>query len=236
MNIMLVLLIFWVRAGRLVEAKELIGRMPMQAGPSIWGALLSACRKHRNLEIAEMAAKKLFVLEPENSGNYILLSNMYAEVGLWKEVDNLRDLLKCQGMKKIPGCSWIEVNGKAYLFLGGDTSHPQAREIYMFLEALPEKIKDAGYIVDTSFVLHDVSEEEKEYNLTTHSEKLAIAFGLLNTGPGVLLRVTKNLRICGDCHTVAKFISKIYGQEIIVRDLRRFHHFKDGLCSCGDYW
>ncbi|RVW43530.1 Pentatricopeptide repeat-containing protein, chloroplastic [Vitis vinifera] len=184
------------RAGRLVEAKELISQMPMQAGPSVWGALLAACRSHRNLEIAELAARRLFVLEPDNSGNYVLLSNLYAEAGMWEE----------------------------------------AKEIYKFLEALPEKIKMAGYIPDTSFVLHDISEEEKEYNLTTHSEKLAIAFGLLNTSPGEVLRVTKNLRICGDCHAATKFISKIYEREIIVRDLNRFHCFKDGSCSCGDYW
>ncbi|POO00311.1 DYW domain containing protein [Trema orientale] len=224
------------RAGRLVEANKLINNMPMQAGPSVWGALLAACRKHRNLEIAEVAAKKLFILEPDNSGNYVLLSNMYAEVGMWKEVDNLRAMLKSQGMRKTPGCSWIEVNGKAHMFLGGDTSHPQAKEIHVFLEALPEKIKEAGYVPDTSLVLHDVSEEEKEHNLTTHSEKLAIAFGLLNTSPGVVLRVTKNLRICVDCHTATKFISEIYRREIIVRDVNRFHHFINGSCSCGDYW
>ncbi|TQD93651.1 hypothetical protein C1H46_020754 [Malus baccata] len=225
------------RAGRLAEAKDLISKMPMQAGPSIWGAMLSACRKHRNLEIAEIAARSLFILEPENSGNYVMLSNIYAEAGMWKEVDNLRVLLKAQGVKKNPGCSWTEVNGKAHLFLGGDTSHPQAKEIYEFLlDELPKKIKAAGYVPDTSFVLHDVSEEEKEHSLTTHSEKLAIAFGLLNTSPGVVLRVTKNLRICGDCHTATKLISRIYEREIIVRDLNRFHHFKDGNCSCGDYW
>ncbi|CAK9184313.1 unnamed protein product [Ilex paraguariensis] len=224
------------RAGRLVEAYDLISQMPMQAGPSIWGSLLAASRSHRNLEIAEIAARKLFVLEPDNSGNYVLLSNMYADVGMWEEVNNLRTLLKLQCVKKSPGCSWIEINGKAHLFLGGDLSHPQAKEICALLEALPEKIKAAGYIPDTNAVLHDVSEEEKEQNLTTHSEKLAIAFGLLNTGHGTVLRVTKNLRICGDCHTATKFISKIYGREIIVRDINRFHHFKDGSCSCGDYW
>ncbi|OVA12914.1 Pentatricopeptide repeat [Macleaya cordata] len=224
------------RAGLVMEAKHIIDRMPMKPGPSIWGALLSACRTHGNLEIGEVAAKNLFVLEPENSGNYVLLSNMYAEAGRWEEVNNLRALLKDQGMKKSPGCSWIEINGKAHLFLGGDTSHPQVKEIYMLLEALPKKIKVAGYVPDTSFVLHDVSEEEKECNLTTHSEKLAIAFGLLNTSPGTVLRVTKNLRICGDCHSATKFISRIYGREIIVRDVNRFHHFKDGSCSCGDYW
>ncbi|GMN60569.1 hypothetical protein TIFTF001_029666 [Ficus carica] len=224
------------RAGRLVEAKELIDQMPMQAGASTWGALLAACRKHRNLELAKVAAKKLFILEPYSSANYVHLSNMYAEAGMWKEVSHLRAFLKDRGMRKTPGCSWIEVNGKSHLFLGGDTSHSQTREIYMFLEALPEKIKQAGYVPDTSPVLHDVSEEEKEQNLTTHSEKLAIAFGLLNTSPSVVIRVTKNLRICVDCHTATKFISKIFGREIIVRDVNRFHHFIDGSCSCGDYW
>ncbi|KAL7119544.1 hypothetical protein ACP275_02G069600 [Erythranthe tilingii] len=224
------------RAGRLVEAYELISRMPMQAGPSVWGSLLAAGRCHRNLEIAELAAKKLFVLEPENSGNYVILSNMYAEAGMWEEVDNLRGVLKSKCVKKNPGCSWIEMNGKAHLFLGGDASHAQTREIYSFLEELPEKMKAAGYVPDTRFALHDISEEEKEFSLTTHSEKLAIAFGLLNSSGGEVLRVTKNLRICGDCHTAIKFISKIYDREIVVRDVNRFHRFKEGSCSCGDYW
>ncbi|XAR49391.1 hypothetical protein NMG60_11032576 [Bertholletia excelsa] len=214
------------RAGRLLEAKELISQMPMPAGASIWGALLAGCRKYRNLEIAEVAARKLFALEPENSGNYCCSQIL----------DNLRALLKYQGLKKNPGSSWIEVNGKAHLFLGGDTSHPQSKEIYMLLDALPEKIKASGYVPDTSFVLHDISEEEKEHTLMSHSEKLAVAFGLLNTSPDTILRVTKNLRICGDCHIAMKFISKIYRREIIVRDINRFHHFVDGSCSCGDYW
>lgn len=224
------------RAGRLVEAYNMIARMPMQAGGSIWGALLAASRKHRNLEFAEISAKKLFVLEPSNSGNYILLSNMYAQAGMWDEVNNIRALLKSQGMKKTPGYSWIENNGNAHFFLGGDKSHVLAKEIYTLLEELPEKIKAAGYVPDTSFALHDVSEEEKEDNLQTHSEKLAVAFGLITTSPGTILRVTKNLRICGDCHTAIKFISKIYDREIIVRDVSRFHNFRNGLCSCGDYW
>ncbi|CAN1305313.1 Pentatricopeptide repeat-containing protein At3g57430, chloroplastic [Linum perenne] len=203
------------RAGRFMEAKEIISQMPMEAGASIWGALLAASKKHKNLETAEVAARKLFVLEP---------------------VNDLRALLKGRGIRKNPGCSWIEVNGKAHLFLGEDRSHPQSKEIYLLLETLAERIKAAGYLPDTSFVLHDVSEEEKEHNLTTHSEKLALAFGLLNTSPGVVLRITKNLRICGDCHTAFKFVSKIYERVIVVRDLNRFHHFENGSCSCGDYW
>lgn len=161
---------------------------------------------------------------------------MYAEAGKWEEVNNLRVFLKGHGMRKSPGCSWIEINGNAHLFIGGDTAHPQAREIYKLLEELPEKIKTIGYTPNTSFSLHDISEEEKMLSLTTHSEKLAIAFGILNTRTGQVLRVTKNLRICGDCHTFAKFVSDVYKREIIVRDVNRFHHFQDGFCSCGDFW
>lgn len=145
------------RAGRLLEAKQLIYQIPMQAGPSIWGALLAGCRKHRNLEIAEIAARNLFVLEPENSGNYVLLSNMYADMGMWEEVDNLRALLKSQSLKKYPGSSWIEINGMTHLFLGGDTSHPQLKEIYSLLEALPEKIKAAGYLPENIFASYEGS-------------------------------------------------------------------------------
>lgn len=91
------------------------------------------------------------------------------------------------------------------------------------------------YVPSTYFVLYDVEEEIKESMLFVHNEKLAIAFGLISTRPGTSIRITKNIRVCGDCHSATKFISKIIKREIIMRDLNRFHHFKDGLCSCGDY-
>ncbi|KAD3067366.1 hypothetical protein E3N88_35246 [Mikania micrantha] len=218
------------RVGRLKEAYELALTMPMPPGASIWGALLSASKTHRNLEIAEISAKKLFVLEPENSGNYVILSNMYAEAGMWREVNNLRELLKTLGVKKNPGCSWIEIDGKMHIFHGGDTSHPMSGKIYAFLESLPERMKVLGYVAETTFALHDVSDEEREQSLGSHSEKLAVAFGILRSSSGAVIRVTKNLRICGDCHTVMKFVSRIYEREIVVRDVNRFHHFKDGSC------
>lgn len=93
-----------------------------------------------------------------------------------------------------------------------------------------------GYSAETKCVLVNLNEEVKEDMLCGHSERLAIAFGILSTEEGEVLRVIKNLRVCMDCHTATKFISKIVKREIIVRDARRFHHFKDGVCSCGDYW
>eukprot|EP00253_Pinus_taeda_P021230 PITA_21230 len=98
------------------------------------------------------------------------------------------------------------------------------------------KMKKAGYVADRSFVLHDVEDDDKEFIIGTHSEKLAIAFGLLRTDPVAKIQITKNLRVCGDCHSAIKYVSKIVSREIIVRDPNHFDHFRDGLCSCGDYW
>ena len=93
-----------------------------------------------------------------------------------------------------------------------------------------------GYIAGTAEVLYDIDEEEKERALGHHSEKLAISFGLISTSPGTTLRIVKNLRFCSDCHNATKLISKICNREIVVRDRVRFHHFKDGICSCNDFW
>eukprot|EP01018_Ginkgo_biloba_P030428 Gb_08964 [translate_table: standard] len=224
------------RAGRLDEAENFVKNMPVEPSAVVWGALLGACRIHCNLELAERVAVRLFELEPENAGNYILLSNIYAESGRWDGVAKVRTMMKDTGVKKRQGCSWIEVKNSVHEFLVGDSLHPQSDEIYAMLETLAAQMEEAGYIPDTSFALHDVDEEEKEDMLCSHSEKLAIAFGLISTCPGTIIRITKNLRVCGDCHHATKFISKIVGREIIVRDATRFHHFKNGLCSCGDYW
>jgi len=125
---------------------------------------------------------------------------------------------------------------RVHAFLVGDRSHPQTQEIYEKLEKLSSEMKAAGYIPNTIQALRDVEADDKEWLLCQHSEKLAIAFGLLKTPPGTVIRVVKNLRVCHDCHTATKFISKIVARDIVVRDANRFHHFKHGECSCGDYW
>eukprot|EP01018_Ginkgo_biloba_P030204 Gb_10726 [translate_table: standard] len=224
------------RAGRLDEAHEFIRKMPLEPNAGVWGALLGACRIHRNIELGEHVADRLFELEPENAGYYVLLSNIYAAAGRWDDAAKLRIMMKDRGVKKKPGCSWIEINNVVHEFLVEDGSHPQWEKIYATLVTLAGQMKEAGYVPDTTFVLHDVEEEKKESILCSHSEKLAIAFGLINTSPGTTIRITKNLRACGDCHSATKFISKIVRREIIVRDANRFHHFNDGMCSCGDYW
>ncbi|OVA04651.1 Pentatricopeptide repeat [Macleaya cordata] len=224
------------RAGHLYEAEAFIEKMPIEPDSVVWGALLGACRIHQNAELAHRVADRLFQLEPQNSGNYILLSNIYASQGMWEQVGEIRKLMRDQGVTKEPGISWIQIKNKLHSFLTGDKTHDQTEGIYSTLKEFYRRLKATGYVPDTSFVLHDVEEEQKENVLLHHSEKLAIAYGLLNTPNGTSIQIMKNLRICGDCHTFTKFMTRVTQREIVIRDGKRFHHFRDGSCSCGDYW
>ncbi|KAI3467446.1 hypothetical protein Pfo_024109 [Paulownia fortunei] len=224
------------RAGLLETAYNFIESMPLRPDASVWGALLGACRIHGNVEMGKKASNRLFELDSENVGYYVLLSNLYANFGRWEGVDEVRSLARDRGLWKTPGWSSIELNNRIEVFYTGNQSHPQCEEIHKELAILNAKIKSLGYTPDYSFVLQDVEDDEKENILTSHSERLAIVYGILNTPPKTSIRIYKNLRVCGDCHSVTKFISKLTEREIIVRDSNRFHHFKDGLCSCGDYW
>ncbi|XAR73332.1 hypothetical protein NMG60_11007266, partial [Bertholletia excelsa] len=203
---------------------------------SAWGALLSACRVYKNVDLARLVAKKLFEIEPNNPGNYVQLSNIFVSAKLWGEASEIRKTMRERGIIKMPGCSWVQVRNKVYTFVAGDERNDQNDEIHKFLDEIGEKMRLAGYMPNTEFVLQDVDQEEKEGLLCSHSEKLAVAFGILNLRGALTLRVYKNLRICGDCHNVIKFIAKIIGVQIIVRDSLRFHHFRDGFCSCQDFW
>ncbi|XP_038705817.1 pentatricopeptide repeat-containing protein At2g27610 [Tripterygium wilfordii] len=224
------------RAGMLEKAMDVINGMPFPAGPTVWLSLLAACRVHRNLELGKLAAEKLLSYQPQDSAAYVLLSNLYAATGDWQGRAKVRKLMELRKVKKVAGYSWIDVKNKTHSFLAGDFSHPQSDQIYSKLEELTSRLKDAGHQPDTNYVLQDVEEEHKETILSHHSERLAIAFGLIATPPGTPLQIVKNLRVCGDCHSVIKLISMIEGRYIVVRDSNRFHHFKEGLCSCGDYW
>ena len=224
------------RAGMLEEARKVIDEMPMNPDAGVLGALLGACKIHGNVEIGEQIGKRVIELEPENSGRYVILANIYANAGRWEEVANVRKLMNDRGVNKDPGSSMIEMEGFADEFIAGGMAHPQAKAIYTKVDEILESIRMVGYVPDTDAVLHDLAEEEKENPLFYHSEKLAIAYGLLKTKQGETLRITKNLRICKDCHQASKLISKVYERDIIIRDRNRFHHFSNGECSCKDYW
>ncbi|KAG2727578.1 hypothetical protein I3760_01G163500 [Carya illinoinensis] len=224
------------RSGMVERAYEFIKKMPIPPTIAIWGALLGSCRMYGKPELGKIAADNLFELDPKDSGNHVVLSNLFAAAGMWEEATLVRKEMKNVGIKKGVGCSWISVKNAVHVFQAKDTSHERNSEIQAMLYKLRKEMKEAGYVPDTDFALYDLEEEEKISEVWYHSEKIALAYGLITIPPGVPIRITKNLRICGDCHSAIKFISGIVGREITVRDNNRFHRFRDGQCSCRDYW
>ncbi|XP_057962080.1 pentatricopeptide repeat-containing protein At5g65570 [Malania oleifera] len=224
------------RAGRLKEAEMLINEVE-NPDVVLWRTLLSACRIHREVKMAERVMDRVLEQAPGDEGTHVLLSNLYASTGNWSQVVEIKSIMREMRLKKDPAMSWVIVDTEVHTFMAGDWSHPSSVEINGTLEELIIKVKDLGYVPDTRYVLQDMDEQEKERSLYYHSEKLAIAFALWrSSGKTNSVRVLKNLRVCGDCHTWIKFVSKVAGREIIARDAKRFHHFSNGICSCNDYW
>ncbi|KAH7652570.1 TPR-like protein [Dioscorea alata] len=224
------------RAGLLEEAYEFVMKMPIKPNAIIWRTLLGACSIHGNLGLAEQAKTRLAELDPNDSGDYVLLSNIYAVAGKWKDVANVRRSMSDRRLIKNPGWSSIEVDKIIYTFVASDISSGVKQEAHNKLSEIMLRLRLEGYIAAVSNVLHDIEDEEKHDAISKHSEKLAVAFGIARTSNGSAIRIVKNLRVCGDCHAVMKMISKVYGREIVVRDRSIFHSFKDGSCSCKDYW
>lgn len=195
------------------------------------------------LPIAKRAAKHIHQLSPTDAVPYILMANISSTIGRC-EVDgkNLRRQIDKKGLQVTLGQTWVEVNGKVHGFRAG--KHCASQDVCEELAIMQAELHKEGYIEDTSWVSTAgwetegvVEEADKVNSLCYHSEKIAIAFGLRNTPPGTTLRLSKNLRVCRDCHQATALIAKIRKREIIVRDANRFHHFTpDGKCSCGDYW
>ncbi|XP_057488080.1 pentatricopeptide repeat-containing protein At1g08070, chloroplastic-like [Actinidia eriantha] len=224
------------RSGFLEEALEVIQTMSMKPNSVVWGSLLRACQVHKNTKVSEQVTQYLLELDPCDGGNYVFLSNLYASLNRWDDVNICRRLMIERGVHKTPGCSSIEVDNVVHEFVAGDTSHPEFRQINVFLDEIAKELERHGHEPDTASVLHDIQDEEKETTIRYHSERIAVAFGLMKTPPEKTIRVVKNLRTCSDCHSAMKLVSKVFKREIIVRDRNRFHHFSNGSCSCKDYW
>ncbi|CAH9105572.1 unnamed protein product [Cuscuta epithymum] len=224
------------RAGKLQEALKVVEEMPIKPTESVWGALLTGCRIHRNTELAAYVADRVFELGPVSPGLHVLLSNTYAAAGRYEDAAKARKMLREQGVKKETGLSWVEEGNRTHMFATGDKRHERYKEIYHKLDELGDEMERAGYVADTNFVLQQVGDQERNEAIRYHSERIAIAFALITIPPERPIRVMKNLRVCGDCHNAIKFMSKCTGRVMIVRDNNRFHRFENGKCTCGDYW
>ncbi|KAG5537316.1 hypothetical protein RHGRI_024685 [Rhododendron griersonianum] len=220
------------RAGRIDEAYAIVQEMPMEPDVVIWRAFLSACRTQKNSHMGEVAINKIETLK---SGDYVLLSNIYCSANKWDSAERVRDTMKKNGVRKNSGKSWIEMAGVIHRFKAGDQSHLEREAINKVLEGLIRRTKMEGFIPTKELVLMDVSDEEKEENLNYHSEKLALAYGILKSSPGTAIQITKNLRTCLDCHCWMKVVSKILYRVIVVRDRIRFHRFEGGVIDVEGY-
>ncbi|MCO5573370.1 hypothetical protein L7F22_027139 [Adiantum nelumboides] len=224
------------RGGFLKEAEEFINKMPVDGEMVVWRSMLIACSAFNDIERGKRAAEKCIQLKPGYGAPYIVLSNIHAAADQWEEVARIKRLMEANGAKKQQGKSSIEIKDKVHDFVVDDQAHPQIQAIHLELDRLSKEMEDEGYIPSVNSVLHDSEEELKPYLLKFHSERLAIAFGHIMTPPKSTICIIKNLRVCTDCHHAIKLLSRILEREIIVRDSHRFHRFKDGLCSCIDYW
>ncbi|RWR81206.1 pentatricopeptide repeat-containing-like protein [Cinnamomum micranthum f. kanehirae] len=226
------------RVGRLEEAEHLVQTMPFEPDTAVWRTLLTACAVHGVPYLGRTVGRRLLDHNPRDDSAYVMLSNIHAAAGRWSEMAQVRTLMKERGVRKEGGRSWIEVRGEVHVFMAGDRRHERAAEIYTKLAELMEEIAKLGYVEASEVVLHEVEEAEKREALWYHSEKLAVAFGVVSGAapPGKALRVVKNLRICRDCHEAFKYMSRVLEREIVVRDVNRYHRFENGSCTCGDFW
>jgi hypothetical protein len=233
------------RAGRLDEAFELANKVQVEGRDALmlWSSLLSACRTHRRLDLATSAGHGLSEFNQDVAGALVVMSNAYTSAGQTDNAAAVWSNMRQQGIRKEPGCSWIEIKDVPYVFYAGLVSPAGARadEVMIFLDELEGKMREKGYMGTLgSTRVFDAHEEDGEEGrgvmVGVHSEMLALGFGLLVIPKGMTIRVMKNLRMCWDCHDAFKLISGIVEREFVVRDLNRFHHFKTGSCSCNDYW
>ncbi|GJX02381.1 putative pentatricopeptide repeat-containing protein [Tanacetum coccineum] len=225
------------RCAQFAEAERLMDEMPFAPDEIMLSSIMRSCRVYKNQDFAKRAADAVFNMEVlRDAAPYVNMSNIYAEAGQWEDVSRVKKAMKDRGIKKVTAYSWVEANHNVHVFTANDRTHPQIEDIRKRIDVLWRKMEEEGYKPDTSMILQNVSEEVKVESVKYHSERLAIAFALISTPKGSPIVVMKNLRACIDCHAAIKVISKIVGRDIIVRDSSRFHHFRDGCCSCGDYW
>ncbi|MCO5605937.1 hypothetical protein L7F22_060123 [Adiantum nelumboides] len=222
-------------AGYLDEAEDLLECSPQGFNIVGWTSLLHSCKLYVNVATAKRCFNNVVLLDPKASSAYVLMSSVYSHAGMLRCGEELEAVRRKEiGWKKFAH-SFIEVDSQVHDFTVGDKFHPQSVDIYAKLDALNAELKKEGYAPRVDLVVGPMSKQKKEEALCGHSEKLAIAFGLISLPHGTTIRVSKNLRMCGDCHNTSKLISKLEKREIFVNDSYQMHRFSEGLCSCDDY-
>ncbi|CAF1222236.1 unnamed protein product [Adineta steineri] len=232
------------RASLFEEAQKLIDEYDHDHSPSIvmYTALLSGARNFKNTDLSQNLYDRMENFFPQMTSSLtsaaVLLANTYASSGDIDKASNIRNKLHKSGQKKQMGITSTVVNRISYEFRAYDRTHPRSKEIYAECQKLSAELLQHGHKYDSSWITRPLNEGETiESVLSTHSEKLAIAWNFVANPGASRIQLTKNLRICEDCHRATKLIAAIRKCEIIARDANRIHHFTtDGKCSCNDYF
>eukprot|EP00026_Physarum_polycephalum_P005624 Phypoly_transcript_05659.p1 GENE.Phypoly_transcript_05659~~Phypoly_transcript_05659.p1 ORF type:complete len:245 (+),score=26.98 Phypoly_transcript_05659:1127-1861(+) len=223
------------RAGMLAEAEK----WATSANNKIaWTSVLQGACIRGNMTYAEHAFARAVALDPMDPSLYVLMSSVYATNNQWDKQQEVRHAIDSLKLKKVPGITWIEVNGVVHRLVMEDQEHENIEMIQETIKSLRKELDAISkYRPKTSRVLRpDMTEAQKEDLLWQHSERLAIGLGLLFTPAGSELLLWKNLRMCEDCHEVFKLISQVTNRKINIRDKSRFHHIENGKCSCNDFY
>ncbi|KAI3919168.1 hypothetical protein MKX01_018807 [Papaver californicum] len=190
-----------------------------------WKILLSGCRIHGDMDIAKYIAEKLVEIEPTDVTANLLLQQVLLTEGNWDDATKMKT--NWNSMRS--NSSWIEVRNKVYEFISDEVL---AEAISIKLSELERTMKELGYVADRNHLLHTAEEEEYAGTGLHHTEMKALAFGLLSLAPGEPIRIMKNVRMCGDCHSACKFMSTFLGRDLVVKDSCKYHNFSNGKCSC----
>ncbi|CAF0744675.1 unnamed protein product [Adineta steineri] len=232
------------RASFFEEAQKLINEFEHEHSPiiPIYMSLLSGARNEKNSHLSQQVFDRMKILFPEVGKSYpsasVLLANVYAISGDMEKASNIQNQVSKSQVKKEIGLSWTVVNGQYFKFRAHDKSHPRSKEIYALVDQISKRLIEHGHQHDSAWITRPLDEDETVISvLCGHSENLAIAWNLLENSNPSRIQITKNLRVCGNCHQATKLIAALYQCEIIVRDAHRTHHFyKNGQCSCNDYF
>ncbi|CAM2717915.1 unnamed protein product [Rotaria socialis] len=232
------------RAALFEQAQQLIEQFERDHAPALptYMALLSGARNEKNTKLSQEVVDRIQKLFPDVKGSllpaWILLANTYASSGDIEKAADIKIELHRSGAKKKAGVTLTEFDGKIWRFRAHDQSHPDSAEIHAQVDRMSKKLIEYGYKYDASWIVRPIEADETvESLLCGHSERLAMALHFIRNRKPKRIQLTKNLRICGDCHQFTKLIALVYQCEIIVRDANRIHHFHiNGQCLCQDYF